>query len=89
MLLDQVRVALDPAAMVVGLTASDTVGGGVAAKDTLKRVDCVAAASVELPAKLAVRVIVPADAGVTEQLATPLALVVAVQLELPKVKVIL
>ncbi len=88
-LLDQVRVALDPAAMVVGLTLSDTVGAGVAANETWKPVDCVAAASVELPAKLAARVIVPADAGVREQLATPRALVVAVQLEVPKVKIML
>ncbi len=88
LLLDQVRVAVEPAARVVGLTASDTVGGGVGASDTLKPNDCVAAASVELPAKLAVSGVVPADDGVSEQLAAPFELVVAVQFELPKVKVI-
>jgi len=85
--LDQVNVAVEPAAMVVGLTAIDTAGGGVGASDTLKPTDCVAAASVELPAKLAVSVVAPAVDGASEQLAAPLELVVAVQLELPKVKV--
>jgi len=88
LLLDQVSVALEPAAMVVGLTASDTVAGGAGASETLNPTDCVAAASVDEPAKLAVSGVVPAADGVSLQLAAPLELVVAVQLELPKVKVI-
>jgi hypothetical protein len=87
LVLDQVSVAADPAAMLVGLTVILTAGAGVAPAETLNTMDAVAELACVLPAKLAVNAVAPACDGVMEQEAIPVALVVAVQDVLPKVNV--
>ena len=86
--LDQVKVAGVPAAMLVGLTAMETVGAGVVAETlTLKLSLALEALSVLVPAKFAVSVPAPACVGVSAQVALPVLSVVAVQVALPRAKV--
>ena len=75
--LDQVSVAVLPAAVLVGLTAMVTVGGGVCPVETLKGTAALDAVSVLVPAKLALRVLLPNCEGVSVHAALPPLSVVA------------
>lgn len=84
---DQFSAALPPSVIAAGFTVIVTVvsvGGALA--NTLKLEDAVAGLNAGAPLKVAVNRFMPPCEGVSEQLASPFASVVPVQLAPPRVK---